>query len=75
AVAATAALARDHLARFKQEARTLPASLRPAYLPVSLVGPYLDAIEADAVDPLEESAAISPVLRHWLLLRRALRGW
>lgn len=75
AVAAMVALAREHLARFRQTAHSLPASLRPAYLPLALTAHYLDRIESGAVDPLEEAAAISPLRRHWLLFSRAMRGW
>jgi len=36
---------------------------------------YLRRIESGAFDPMEESAAISPLRRHWAVLRRALSGW
>jgi len=75
AIAAMAALAREHLAAFRQGAVALPASLRPAYLPVALSEAYLRRIESGAFDPMEESAAISPLRRHWAVLRRALSGW
>ncbi|WP_159585861.1 phytoene/squalene synthase family protein [Chelativorans xinjiangense] len=75
AVAAMAALGREHLAAFREGAGALPGSLRPAYLPVALAGAYLDRIESGAVDPLEDVAAISPLYRHWLLLSHAMRGW
>ena len=39
------ALAREHLAAFESGAGRLPASLRPAFLPVALTRAYLDRIE------------------------------
>ena len=38
-------------------------------------GGDLDRIQAGAVDPLEESASLTALRRHWLLLKGALRGW
>ena len=75
AVAAMAALGREHDAKFRREARGLAPSLRPAFLPASLAGTYLDAITAKGADPLVESADISALRRHWILLRAAMRGW
>jgi len=75
AVAAMAALGREHFEAFRRGARALPGTLRPAYLPLALTGAYLDRIQGGAVDPLEESASLSALRRHWLLLKTALRGW
>jgi len=75
AVMAMAALGREHFDAFRREARALPTTLRPAYLPLALTGAYLDRIQAGAVDPLEESASLTALRRHWLLLKGALRGW
>src|SRR5690606_12847465 len=75
AVAAMTALGREHLAVFETGAGELPASLRPAYLPVALAGAYLARIADGRVDPLREVADISAVRRHALLLRRAAGGW
>jgi len=75
AIAAMAALARHHLKAFTDGAGALPASLRPAYLPLALTKAYLDPIESGAVDPLTESASLSALRRHWLLLKHAMRGW
>ncbi|WEX07317.1 phytoene/squalene synthase family protein [Chelativorans sp. AA-79] len=75
AVSAMAALGREHLAAFKGGAGALPATLRPAYLPLALTGAYLDRLQSGTVDPLEESAMLSIPRRHWLLLRHAMRGW
>lgn len=75
AVAAMTALARDHLNAFGKGAVDVPPSLRPAYLPVAPTGAYLNRIESGNIDPLNETASISPARRHWLLLRHAMRGW
>ena len=75
AVEAMVALARDHLAAFEQAASKLPASLRPAYLPLAAASRQLAAL-ADAGKVLEGSAGtISPWTRHRVILWRALRGW
>lgn len=75
AVAAMAALAREHLERFVADAPALPASLRPAYLPVTLTRAYLERLTGPKVDPLREIADVPSVKRHWLMLKRASRGW
>ncbi|WFP60455.1 phytoene/squalene synthase family protein [Mesorhizobium sp. WSM4904] len=74
AVAATIALAREHLGAFEKGASALPASLRPAFLPLALTRAYLDKMEKGAPSPLKGAAALSALRRHWLLLRHATRG-
>ncbi|MEP4112864.1 MAG: phytoene/squalene synthase family protein [Nitratireductor sp.] len=71
AVAAMASLARDHLGAFLRGAPGLPASLRPAFLPLAVTGASLDRIESKGVD----APAPSALRRHWLILRRATGGW
>lgn len=73
AVAAMAALAREHLAAFEAGAAAITVSLRPAFLPVALVPAYLSQVAR--IDPLRQVADISAPRRHWLMLRRAMRGW
>ena len=73
AVAAMIALAREHLAAFEQGAQALPASLRPAFLPLALTRAYLDRMERHS--PLDGVVRLSALRRHWLLLRRASKGW
>jgi phytoene synthase len=75
AVAAMIALARDHLSAFEQGAVALPASLRPAFLPLALSRAYLDRMEGSRHSPLGGVARLSALRRHWLLLRRASKGW
>lgn len=73
AVSAMMALAREHLSAFEQGAARLPVSLRPAFLPLSLSRDYLARMERGS--PLEGVARLSALRRHWLLLRRASKGW
>lgn len=75
AVAAMIALGREHVERFEAEAQGMPPSLRPAFLPPALARPYLDRIAAPGFDAMETLAEISPLRRHWTMLRRAVRGW
>lgn len=75
AIEAMVALGRDHLARFETEAAGMPPSLRPAFLPAALAGPYLDRIAAKGIAARTETTDISEARRHWTLLRRATRGW
>ncbi|RUY70358.1 phytoene/squalene synthase family protein [Mesorhizobium sp. M7A.F.Ca.CA.001.09.2.1] len=73
AVAAMMALAREHLSAFERGAPALPVSLRPAFLPLALSRAYLGKMENGS--PLEGVARLSALRRHWLLLRRASKGW
>ena len=75
AVAAMAALAAEHLAAFESRAGAIPQSLRPAFLPLALTGAYLGKIGRAGFDPMKDSADISAVRRHWLMFRRASKGW
>ena len=75
AVAAMAALAREHLMTFEVGARALPQALRPAFLPLALTGTYLRTIENDPAGTLRRTADIPVWRKHLLMLRRATRGW
>jgi phytoene synthase len=75
AVSAMIALARDHLSAFEQGAPALPASLRPAFLPLALTRAYLGRLEKTGQSPLGGTARLSTLRKHWLLLRHASRGW
>lgn len=76
AVAAMIALAQEHLAAFESAAATLPDSLRSAFLPLALTKAYLVLMSSrDAIAPLSGTVRLSALKRHWLLLRRAGRGW
>jgi len=75
AVAAMVALAREHCGAFEKGASALPASLRPAFLPLALTRGYLDKMEAGGSAVLRSAVKLSTLRRHWLLLRHAQRGW
>jgi phytoene synthase len=75
AVAAMAALARQHLRSFEAAARTMPAALAPAYLPLEISRLVLARIEADPQACLRAPVAISPMRRHLAVLKRATLGW
>ncbi|WP_027061168.1 phytoene/squalene synthase family protein [Mesorhizobium loti] len=75
AVAAMIALAREHLSAFERGAAGLPASLRPAFLPLALSQAYLGKMEGSRHSPLDGLVRLSALRRHWLLLRRASMGW
>ncbi|TGQ79399.1 phytoene/squalene synthase family protein [Mesorhizobium sp. M8A.F.Ca.ET.207.01.1.1] len=75
AVAAMIALAREHLSAFEQGAAALPGSLRSAFLPLALSRAYLAKMEGSRHSPLGGVARLSALRRHWLLLRRAGKGW
>jgi phytoene synthase len=75
AIAAMAALAAEHLQAFEARAGAIPQSLRPAFLPLALTPAYLSAINRASADPLTATADISTIRRHWLMFRRASKGW
>ena len=75
AVAAMAALAREHLAMFERHAASLPAPLRPAFLPVAPVGAYLARLARDPAAALRGPVGQSAWRRHWTMFRVASRGW
>lgn len=71
-VAAMMALGREHLSAFERGAATLPAILRPAFLPAAFAGPHLARMGAA---PLEGGRPLSALRRHWIAFHRATRGW
>jgi phytoene synthase len=65
--------ARRHLAACRQHLADLPKLMRPAFLPLALVAPYLRALERKAGEPAAKDPVISPLTRvsriaiaHWL---------
>jgi phytoene synthase len=75
AVSALAALAKQHLVTFEGEAPRLPKTLRPAFLPLALTGAHLDRIEKNPIAAMSSGTDMPAWRRHWLMLRRATRGW
>lgn len=75
AVSAMAALGSEHFGAFLSGATSLPASVRPAFLPVALAGAYLGEVARDPAAALTRVSDISVLRRHWLLLRAASGHW
>lgn len=74
-VAAMAALGREHWSAFEARARTLPPTLRPAFLPAALSPAYLDAVSRSGSRAMRASPDIPFWRRQWTMLRRASSGW
>ncbi len=60
------ALAREHLVAFECHAKTLPYTLRPAFLPLALTSAYLDHVELS-------KDCMSSIRKHFLMFRTAFR--
>jgi phytoene synthase len=67
-------LARRHLAAYSAARATIAPAARPAFLPVALVGPYLDAMERPGYDPLNTRIEMPRWRRLWRLWRAARRS-
>ena len=61
------------LQQFRAMAGDLDRSAWPAFLPLTLVKPYLRAMAAPDFDPLHTVVAISPLRRFWRIWRAARR--
>jgi 15-cis-phytoene synthase len=66
-------IARDHLAAAQARFADAPARIRPALLPLALLGPTLRRMERRGYDPFR-FVPIAPWRRQWLLWRAARRG-
>lgn len=75
AITAFIELGREHAQQFVAHARSMPPSLRPAFLPASLAVPYLAKAAKAGPRVMRESVDISPLRRHGTFLLRAARGW
>jgi phytoene synthase len=73
-VDAMASLAREHMRAFEAGAPRMPESLRPAFLPLAVIPAWFDRIDPDRAwrTPAPEPSALR---RHWLMFRRAGKGW
>lgn len=65
------ALARIHLRKLNDLSATVPAAIRPAFLPVALVELYLRQMERRVYDPYRTIISLSPLKRQWTLWRAA----
>ena len=75
AMAAFIELGREHAMQFTSEARKMPVSLRPAFLPAALASHYLKSAAKAGAQVLRETSDISTLRRHGTLLWRAARGF
>jgi phytoene synthase len=71
ALAEFRAMAREALDAARRHIEKLDAPGRTAFLPLSLVDPYLAALEKSGRDPLRDIAGINPLYRLWRLTRAA----
>ena len=63
------AKAREALREAQSRVSALDAAARRAFVPLSLVDPYLAALEKSGRDPLHEIADINPLYRLWRMAR------
>lgn len=75
AVAAMLALGREHLSAFEALARDLPATLRPAFLPVAATGAWFHKLERAGKQVFEHPVKPSPLRLSAAIFRRAMFGW
>jgi phytoene synthase len=66
--------ARAELVTARQRVTSVPATIRPALLPLALVEPYLKALEGLGPDVAKRRAEISPLTRAWRLLKANALG-
>lgn len=67
-------IAREHLAAAERAIASLDPATRPAFLPLTLVGPDLDLMDRPTYQPLSAGQAVAPWRRMWLLWRAARRA-
>jgi phytoene synthase len=61
--------AKEALHEAQSQVAKLDSPARFAFIPLSLVGPYLGALENSGRDPLREIADINPLYRFWRMAR------
>ncbi len=66
-------LASRFLKQFRTASANLDARAWPAFLPLTLVKPYLKAMTAPGFDPLQTVVSLNPVRRLWRIWRSARR--
>jgi len=67
------ARARDHLAKAQQALAGAPSEVKPAFVPLGLVEPYLARMEWPGYDPLRTLVSLPAWGRPWLLWRASRR--
>ncbi|WP_420102295.1 phytoene/squalene synthase family protein [Bosea sp. (in: a-proteobacteria)] len=66
-------IARSHLKRLTSLSDTVPPAMRPAFLPVALVEPYLRQMERPGYDPYRTIITLPGWRRQWVIWRAARR--
>ncbi len=74
ALAELRAHVRHHLGRIRSMVSAIPAHVAPAFLPLSLVEPFLLKMEKPGHDPLKMPIEISQLRRQWILWRAARKS-
>jgi len=67
-------IARKHLKQLASLSETVPPALKPAFLPVALVEPYLRRMEGRGYDPYRTIVTLPAWRRQWILWRAARRS-
>jgi len=67
-------IAHYHLALTQEHLATLPTRVFPAFLPASLIRPYLKKISTSAYDPFTRPLESLQLSRQWTLWRASSRG-
>jgi phytoene synthase len=65
-------IARQHLTEAERGIADLVPQVKAAFLPLALIGPYLERMDRDDYEPFA-GVEISPWRRQWLLWRAARR--
>jgi phytoene synthase len=73
AIADLRGVAALELQQFRAQAPGLDAAAWPAFLPLTLIEPYLRAMAAPDFDPLRTVVSINPLRRFWRIWRAARR--
>jgi phytoene synthase len=66
--------ASEALTAFRPLASALPRRIRPAYLPVRLVAPYLKRLNNPGYQPFRDAVELNPLQRYGLIWQAYLRG-
>ena len=74
ALADVRARAADHLTQTRAQIAEIPAKIRPAFLPVCFVEPYLKAMEAGDYDPYRTAIDIPRLKKLFILWRQSRRA-
>jgi phytoene synthase len=67
------AIARWHLSEAIHEIAALDPAVKPAFLPIAILGPMLDRMERTDHDPFSRRAEVSMWRRQWIVWRAARR--